>query len=298
MPSQATAGPAIAIVIPTYRREQVLIDSIAALLPLMRADDELWIVDQSEAHEQSTQLRLQEWQQAGRLHWLRLPRPSIPQAMNLGLQSARAPVVLFLDDDIAPLPALLDAHRAAHEATSHELVAGRVLQPWHVDGSVACTGFAHHQRTEVREFMGGNVSMRREFVLGCGGFDEQFVRVAYCFEREFAARALRNGARILFEPAAGIHHLKASGGGTRVFGDHLRTAGPSHAVGEYYFHLLQPAGRRTRDILRRLSTSIRTRHHLRRPWWIPVTLFAELVGLAWALRLWHAGPKLIARGQA
>jgi len=36
---------------------------------------------------------------------------------------------------------------------------------------------------------------------------------------------------------------------------------------------------------------VATRHHLRRPWWIPLTLIAELRGMAWALALFLRGPK-------
>ena len=39
--------------------------------------------------------------------------------------------------------------------------------------------------------MGGNFSVRRDIALRLGGFDEQFVRVAYNFEAEFAHRLRR-----------------------------------------------------------------------------------------------------------
>ena len=34
----------------------------------------------------------------------------------------------------------------------------------------------------INDFMGGNFSVRREIALKLGGFDEQFVSVAYNFE--------------------------------------------------------------------------------------------------------------------
>ena len=42
----------------------------------------------------------------------------------------------------------------------------------------------------------------------------------------------------------------------------------------------------------RILRSVRTRHHLRRPWYIPVTLIAELWGLCWAWMLARKGPAL------
>ena len=38
--------------------------------------------------------------------------------------------MLFLDDDIIPHSALVEAHASASEKTGAALVAGRVVQPW------------------------------------------------------------------------------------------------------------------------------------------------------------------------
>ena len=142
--------------------------------------------------------------------------------------------------------------------------------------------------------MGGNFTVRRDIALKLGGFDEQFVRVAYNFEAEFAYRLNRAGYRIFYEPAACVHHLKASGGGTRTFGDHLRSYRPNHAVGAYYFILRTWSG--WQSLLRFLGRPLRaiaTQHHLRRPWWIPATLIAEFSGMAWALLLALRGPRYL-----
>src|SRR6185369_12123650 len=110
---------------------------------------------------------------------------------------------------------------------------------------------------------------RREDALALGGFDENFVRVAYNFEREFADRWRAAGGTIQFTPEAAIRHLKAAAGGTRSFGEHLTTAFPAHSVGAYYFLLRSPlAKHRLRAFAARLVRSVVTRHHLRRPWWI------------------------------
>ena len=123
-------------------------------------------------------------------------------------------------------------------------------------------------------------------------YDENFVRVAYNFEREFSDRWRRCGGTIRFVPAAAIRHLKVASGGTRTFGDHLRTLLPAHTVGNYYYLLRsKDAPRRAKEFLGRPLRSISTRHHLRRPWWIPVTLVAELSGMAWALMLNARGPR-------
>ncbi|MFM7268623.1 MAG: glycosyltransferase [Cyanobium sp.] len=284
----------LSVAIPTYGRDAVLINSITALLALDPPPWELLIVDQTPRHDAASQERLEWWDNEGQIRWLRLNRPSITGAMNHALLQAHGDRVLFLDDDILPDAALLRAHQEAGEANPEAMVAGRVLQPWHA-GAADAQGspflFNSLEARQVSTFMGGNVAMPRHEALALGGFDANFVKVAYHFEAEFAHRWCVAGHRILYEPAALIHHLRAERGGTRSYGQHLTTVRPDHAVGRYYFLLRsQPPLQAGRAAIGDLLRSVRTRHHLRRPWWIPLTLLAELRGLLWALRLNTAGP--------
>ena len=175
------------------------------------------------------------------------------------------------------------------------IVAGRVIQPWEegVDLS-GDTGFrfAGLHGAWIREFIGANFSVRRSTAVALGGFDENFVRVAYRFEAEFAYRFCASGRRVWFEPTACVHHLKDASGGTRTYGEHLTTLRPDHAVGAYYFALRTGAWR---ELFTRPVRSVMTRFHLRHPWWIVGTLWAELRGLAWALRLRARGSKHLER---
>src|SRR5262249_46699626 len=154
--------------------------------------------------------------------------------------------------------------------------------------------FASMEAGWIREFMGGNFAVRREIAWELGGFDEPFVSVAYNFEAEFAYRLREAGHQIFYEPAACIHHLKAIEGGTRTFGDHLRSFKPNHAVGAYYYILRTWSGwQSVVQCLRRPLQAVATRHHLYRPWWIPATLLAEFSGMGWALVLAAQGPRYL-----
>jgi glycosyltransferase involved in cell wall biosynthesis len=178
----------VTVAIPTYRREGVLLDILGHLLDLEVPPAEILVIDQTERHEPATEARLGELHDGRCIRWIRVSPPSIPRAMNRGLLEARRDIVLFLDDDIRPEPELVAAHEAAHEVHGDILVAGRVIQPWEEDtGARAVTRstFAELQPGWVREFMGGNFSVRRDTALRLGGFDENFVRVAYHFEAEF-----------------------------------------------------------------------------------------------------------------
>lgn len=283
----------VTIAVPTFRREGVLVDTLKALLSLRPPAAEIIVLDQTEQHEAPTQAFLAAQAASSRIRWLRLPKPSIPKAMNRGLVEASQPIVLFLDDDIRPEPGLVASHVAAHRAQADVLVAGKVLQPWDEGRYYSADThfhFASDSPQHIREFMGGNFSVRRSTALSLGGFDENFVRVAYRFEAEFARRWLESGRPIYFEPKACLHHLKVVEGGTRTYGNHLTTWRPNHAVGAYYYALRTAAWR---DLVVRPFRAVATRHHLRHPWAIPTTLLAELSGIVWAVCLYLRGPRRI-----
>ena len=285
----------LTIVIPTYMREQVLVDTLLHLLKLQRRAAEILVMDQSETRDAASSEQLQRMADAGDIRWMRLPVPSIPQAMNKGLLLATQPHVLFLDDDIIPEEGLAAAHALAHREHADIIAAGRVIQPWQ-EGLEPPPGdpFSFFGVTPrwISEFMGGNFSLSRELAIRLGGFDENFVRVAYRFEAEFAHRFLSDGHRIRFTPTACIHHLKVAAGGTRMYGEHLKSWRPDHAVGAYYFGLRTGS---PGEFVSRPLRSVTTRYHLSHPWQIPGTLFGEFSAMVWAMILYLKGPKHVAR---
>ena len=294
---------AVSVVIPTYGRESVLLDAIDGLGACDPPPSEILVVDQTEHHQAATTAGLDAREARGAIRRIRLAKPSIPEAMNRGLREARGPVVLFVDDDIVPCRGLVGAHAEAHRSTAGTgpvIVVGQVLQPWHA-APVPCRGtdFGFHSSIpqETEEFVGANFSLRRDAAMALGGFDENFVRAAYRFEAEFAHRFRGAGGRIRFDPAASIRHLRAAGGGTRSYGDHLRTARAGHSVGAYYclFRTVGP-GRWILPAFRRAFGAVRTRHHARRPWWIPITFVAEAAGFFWACALHLKGARLLRPG--
>ncbi|MFM7264424.1 MAG: glycosyltransferase [Cyanobium sp.] len=299
---QATTPIHLSVAIPTYGRDEVLADSISALLALQAEAWELLVIDQTPRHSEAVDRLLHSWHSEGRLRWIRQSPASITAAMNRALLEAQGSHVLFLDDDILPDPELLRSHQQAVARNPGTMIAGRVLQPWHrgaADPHDAPFGFNSTIARPLQEFMGGNVCMPRAEAMALGGFDQNFVRVAYRFEAEFAHRWRQAGHAIRYEPSALIHHLKAERGGTRSYGLHLTTLRPDHAVGRYYFLLRTLPGRTALPTAAATWIStVRSRHHLRQPWWIPLTLIAELRGFLWALQLHARGPRRIPRQPA
>lgn len=297
----------LSVAIPTFGRDQVLLDTLAALIQLRPQPLEILVLDQTPEHEPATESQLGQWHEAGLIDWIRLPAPSITGAMNHALQVARGEMVLFTDDDVVPDANLFAAHLQCYEDATVTAVVGQVLQPgqspcpprpgestdselWHdldfpFNGTQSCL---------VHNCMAGNLSVRRSEALRAGGFDENFVRVAYRFETEFARRLIRHGGKILFQPAASLRHLACARGGVRSFGSFLTTFYPHHAVGDYYFALNYGLGKDScLYILWRLRRRLFNRTYARRPWWIPVAVFVEISGFFWAVLLRLRGPRLL-----
>jgi GT2 family glycosyltransferase len=301
----------LSIVIPTYRREQVLVDTVTQLLPLITSLDqptELLIIDQTEQHHETTEKFLIDSCKSGLLHWLRLPNPHLTAAMNIGLLRARGEIVLYLDDDIIPHSDLLHAHIRAHSEHDEALVVvGQVLQPgqntlvFKSDKSRSTLWrdldfrFNSVDSCWIENAIACNMSLKRASCIALGGFDESFPPpVAARFETEFAKRLIRSGGKVLFAPTASIHHLAAGSGGTRSRGSHLTSASPLYGVGDFYYALRCGSGfDLTWYLLRKPMREVRTKFHLRHPWWIPVKLIGEFRALANALKLASRPPRLI-----
>jgi GT2 family glycosyltransferase len=299
---------AVSIVIPTFGRDEVLVDTVRRLLACDPPAGELVLIDQTPRHTEEADRQLAQWNSSGAIRWIRQSPPSIPKAMNRGLLEATNPIVLFVDDDVAPVSRLVAEHAGEHADPEVAAVVGQVIQPWQSpedvppreprSGLLADLAFPYHSNlaSDVRNVMAGNLSVKRDRALTAGGFDENFVGVAYRFETEFARRLIARGERIRFAPKASLHHLRVERGGTRSLGNHLTSIHPSHGVGDYYFALR--SGWSLGNLMycaRRFLSSAATRFHLRHPWYIPVTLIAETRAFLWAIQLVARGPALLSR---
>ena len=297
----------LSVAIPTLCREQVLLETLAMVLAQRPAAQEVLVVDQSPVHDQGTVEMLTRWDRDGLIRWIKLTRASQPGALNVALQAATQEFVLFLDDDIRIEAGFLAAHMAGFRSADIWAVAGQVLQPGEAeDPSYQYRRQSHPlsdhdfcfrsgRQALIENGMSGNLCVRRERAIGLGGFDENFLPpVAFRFDTDFCKRLCRAGGQILFEPSARIYHLRAQTGGTRVNSNHLTSASPEHGVGDYYFALRNSKGvERWKYILRRPFREVRTRFHLRHPWWIPVKVLGEVRAILLALRLNRQGPTLI-----
>lgn len=297
----------LTVVIPTYNRGQVLLDTISMLLKQNDRVDEIIIVDQTRYvnHDPIFQT-LKSYEKNGDIRFIQRQQPSIPIAMNVGLLLAQSDFVLFLDDDINIKPDFIEQHRTVIQEHSGLAHVGQVLQPNEEPGLLDPSyrpgqglyqdlnfPFSSSKPALIKNCMAGNLCVNRLKALEVGGFDENFIGVAYRFETEFCRRMCRyHNDDFYFSPKPVLYHLQSPTGGTRNSDHFLTSSSLRHSVGDYYYALSE--GVMSESLLyccKRFLSSIKAKFYLQEPWYIPQRLFAEARGWMKAWSLYRQGPK-------
>jgi GT2 family glycosyltransferase len=144
--------------------------------------------------------------------------PGASAARNIGWREARAPLVLFLGDDILADPTLVAGHLSWHEQHPEETVG--VLGDVRWADELRVTPFMRwledgiqfdYRRIDGDEagwgrFYTANVSLKRSLLERVGGFDEG--RLPYLYEDlDLARRLFELGFRLLYNREASGEHL-------------------------------------------------------------------------------------------
>ena len=216
-------GPFATVVIPTHNRAASLMLTLGALAAQDCDQDAFDVVVVPNGCTDDTVERLRAIQAPFRLRVVSIDTPSASLARNTGAAHARAPLVIFLDDDIAPAPSFVSAHLAAHDfepgrraaPSPDRVVMGYVsmrLQAAHDRLAIITRARSEAMFDRMREaghrfgytdLLGANCSMTRTRFQEVGGFDLSL----RCHEdRELGFRLIAAGAQFVFaEDARGTH---------------------------------------------------------------------------------------------
>jgi GT2 family glycosyltransferase len=157
-----------------------------------------------------------------RRYELRLLHGSKPGASanrNVGWKEARAPIVLFTDNDTVPRSDLVSQHLRLHRAWPQPEVAVAGLVRWAPE--VRVTPFMRWLEDGVQfdfkslsgdqgswaHVYSANASIKREFMQIVGGYDED--RLPYGYEDlDWGYRARAHGLRVIFNREAVVDHWR------------------------------------------------------------------------------------------
>ncbi|HMJ11304.1 MAG TPA: glycosyltransferase family A protein [Polyangiaceae bacterium] len=212
--------PELSIVTPTFNRHERLGRVLLALEQQTIARERFEVVVVDDGSTDGTA----EWL-AGRaytfpLRLLRQQNSGPAKARNAGVQAATSDLILFLDDDVVPVPELVAEHLSSHaDPQTPAVVMGPLAslphyaQPWVAwEQAQVEKQYVAMQRGDYepsfRQFWTGNASVARQHLLAAGLFNAEHKRGE---DIELGFRLFERGLKFRFNPRArGLHHAERS----------------------------------------------------------------------------------------
>jgi GT2 family glycosyltransferase len=203
----------LSVVVPSYNRRESLRRLLHALEHQTVSDFEVVVVD--DGSTDGTPEMLSALTPSYQLTVVQQPNAGPAAARNSGVERASAELILFLDDDVVPVPQLIEMHLAAHAMDPNAVVIGPMQPP--VDWSRPAWIRWEEEMLEVqyqamlsgeypctpRQFYTANASLSRARFLEVGGFDGAFKRAE---DVEMAYRMRDRGATFVFLHSAIVYH--------------------------------------------------------------------------------------------
>lgn len=251
MESMATAdpddsAPALSVVLPTLGNHQVLrrvLDGYGAQDPSPGSFEVLIVADRAEPDIEAVQAAIGE-----RTYPVSLLRGRIPGASanrNVGWRAARAPIVLFTDNDTIPVPRLVSEHLKWHRRYPDDGVAvvGLVRWPRGLKVTPFMKWLEYGVQFDYNSIKGSeaswahlytaNSSIKRAMLQRVGGYDEQ--RLPYLYEDlDWGYRAREHGLNVMLNRRAVVDHWRPMS--LEVW----KARAPMLAVAEWQFCQLHP----------------------------------------------------------
>lgn len=215
----------VSIVVPTFRRPDVLRQTLAALVKLdyPRENYEIIVVD--DGSEDATPQVVEAFQsEFANLIYHSQPNSGVATARNSGAKIARGEILIFNDDDIVAEASVIERHLRNLAEFGKCLINGHWEFTPEMTSYLENTPFGQFRlQTEVwvktaieRKSLRENcyepsgvtachLGVRREDFWQIGGFDEQFP-YAGCEDQEFSMRASQKGYKFIYDNDIRLWH--------------------------------------------------------------------------------------------
>ncbi|MCC6547457.1 glycosyltransferase [Candidatus Sumerlaeota bacterium] len=223
----------VSLIVPTYRREQMLCDTLESALVLQYPNLEIIVYDQSPSHEDKTSHYLKAFSERRNCHVFHDEVPSLPRARNAAFLKSRGDIIIFIDDDVFLPKDFVEQHLKNYARPHCASVAGRIVLPGEDPAAARPLPIAASDARDRVDLQimrhttpvenplhigGGNFSIRREWMERNGGFSNIMKGSALGEDIEFAGRLRRIGGTTTFDPDAWLVHRIDPSGGTRPIG--------------------------------------------------------------------------------
>lgn len=196
----------VSVVVPTYRRPELLGRCLDALGAQTLAADSYEIVIADDAACETTRRQVEDFATKSPcvIRYISVEGSHGPAAArNAGWRAAQGAIIAFTDDDTVPDPGWLAAGAGALERDAElAAVTGQVMVPL----PPAPTDYERNEAgLETAEFVTANCFCRRAVLERLGGFDERFT-AAWREDSDLHFRLLEGGAKLRKVPEAIVVH--------------------------------------------------------------------------------------------
>ena len=219
------SAPSLSVVMSTYNRAALLRDAVRSLLTLDPATPpyEVIIVDNNSTDDTRAVVEAMIPESGGRLHYVFEGQQGVAYGRNSGAAAARAPIVVFTDDDVRASPGWLMAYARAFAEHPDVDYAGGPVQPMWPKPAPTWLTHAHSSPLALIEhgpagfvvvpenfcvFVTANLAVRREAFEAVGRLDPRFQHepgaITAMEDHELQIRMQAAGRRGWYEPGAVI----------------------------------------------------------------------------------------------
>jgi glycosyltransferase involved in cell wall biosynthesis len=216
-------APALSIVLPTYNRADRLPQAIDSALRQTAAPEtyEIVVVDNNSTDDTAKIIRAlaSADSRSGCVRYILETRQGVAHARQAGIDSARAPLIAFFDDDVRVSPNWVDTIlRTFAERPDLDCIGGKVLPVWSVPPPAWLTP-THWAPLALQDFGDGpmlvsasnqrglisaNLACRKTLLDRIGGFSPMFQRVKDVIgsleDDEWNRRLWKSGGAALYVP--------------------------------------------------------------------------------------------------
>jgi glycosyltransferase involved in cell wall biosynthesis len=195
----------VSVVIPTYRRPQLLRKCLQALLQQRLDKTQYEIIVVSDGHDAETEKLVKEWEAYTypALQYIALPYKKGPAAArNLGWLSAKGNIIAFTDDDCIPDVHWLTEITQSCSIDEDVALTGKVIVPISespTDYELTTAGL------QTADFITANCACTKKALQKAGGFDERF-GMAWREDSDLHFKLLRNEIPIKKVKTARVTH--------------------------------------------------------------------------------------------
>jgi len=191
----------LSVVVPTFRRSALLVRCVRSVLGAIPSDAELVISDDGSGDDTESVARGLAADDA-RIHFITGVNTGPAGARNRGWRAARAPIILFIDDDCTAAPGWGEAFLAAFAASPELAAVEGVTEPEHeIPGY-----FFHSMQSGRGSYLTCNLAVRALALRAVGGLDERFP-YPHGEDLDLCYRIAEEVGEIGFEPRARVLHM-------------------------------------------------------------------------------------------